>query len=121
MDDSSLTPYHGPHEGYSKLFLVMSLCFSGAALALLGLRTFFDVRSIYDGNRALNTVVTVSIAVAVISAAVSSVSLFKWLSTQIAKGDENAEFLDRARFKTSMMAQAFSIAIMILAGQLAVR
>lgn len=114
MDDGNLTPYHGQYEGHSKLFLGTTLCFSTMAILFLAFSFLLGVQA----HSPLNVLNLVCVSVVILCGAVTFVTIFRRLSAQIAKGNEGADFLDWARLNLSAMAQIFSIAVMILAGQL---
>jgi hypothetical protein len=118
MEPTDLTPYHGRQESHSKFFLVMSLCFSTIALGFLALSFFSGLRSNVNGHGLIDAIDMVAVAVTVLATAVVSLRLFTRLRVQIEKGGENAEALDQIRLDMSAMAQAFSIALMFLAGML---
>jgi hypothetical protein len=118
MENSDLTPHHGQFEGHSKLFLVMSLCFSAMAILCLVVPPFLGKQTGFHGSAPLNVAAIVTISLVVFSAAFSLVMIFRRLSVQIAKGNDDAEFVDQIRFSVSVMAQAFSIGLLLLASQL---
>ncbi|MGA2849606.1 MAG: hypothetical protein ABSE46_11475 [Terracidiphilus sp.] len=118
MENSGLTPHHGQFEGHSKLFLVMSLCFSAMAILLLVLPPFLGKRTGFHGSTSLNIAAIVSISVVILSAAFSLLMVFRRLSARIAKGNEDAEFVDQVRLGVSVMAQTFSIGLLLLASRL---
>jgi hypothetical protein len=118
MDDSNLGPYHGQYDGHSKLYLILSFCMSGLALAAVFFALRFGVPSSSHLSGTANIVVICSFAVIVLVFHLNSLSLFKRLSAQIRNGDGNAEFLDRTRLGIASMTLGFSLAIMILATQL---
>lgn len=118
MENSDLTPHHGQFEGHSKLFLVMSLCFCAAAILFLVLPLFLGERTGLHGSTSLNVAPIVTISLVVFSAAISLIMIFRRLSVQISKGNDDAEFADQVRLSVSVMAQAFSIGLLLLASRL---
>jgi hypothetical protein len=114
MNDTSLPPFHGRFEGYSKLYRALSLFLSGTAIV------FLVGFSKLNPHGPANLVLIASLVLLIFLGLFQYLVLFRRLGVRIAEGDSQANFLDKARMDISVIAQTFSIAILILAVQIAI-